>query len=63
MPSRFTRREIWRHNGLLGSTRFAMNAVANVLSARTTTKEAKATAAKIDTLLRQLLSELKTRDE
>jgi hypothetical protein len=63
MPSRFTREQIWRHNGYLGSTRMAYLAMNNISQAITVTPATALLAHEIAGKLATLSTLLKERDE
>jgi len=63
MPSRFTRQQIWRHNGAVGQARMAEMSMLAIATLPTATSAARATADQIASLARQLRRQLKERDE
>ena len=63
MTSRFTRRQIWRHNGLFGHTAMARQAMRAVQESQTATRDAKLLASSIERDLIRLAQLLKERDE
>lgn len=63
MPSRFTRKEIWAHNSLLGSVAFARKGMLRVINADTVTQKARQRAWAIEQDLADLAKLLKERDE
>lgn len=63
MPSRFTRKQIWRHNGAVGQARMAEMSMLAIATLPTATPAARATADQIASLARQLRRQLKERDE
>lgn len=63
MPSRFTRKQIWRHNGAVGQARMMEMSALAIVTLPTVTRSAAATADQIASLARQLRRQLKERDE
>lgn len=63
MPSRFTRKEIWAHNALLGTVAFARKGLSRIMDSKTATRKAKAMAWDIEDQLGNLAKLLKERDE
>ena len=63
MASRFTRKEIWAHNALLGSIVFSRKALQRIMDSKTATNRAKAIAWDIQDQLGNLAKLLKERDE
>lgn len=61
--SRFTRNQIWQHNGYSGSTRMAYQNMRTIATSPTATLPARALAASIAADLLRLHSLLKVRDE
>lgn len=61
--SRFTRKEIWRHNGFAGSARMTQAQMAAIQSSSTTTKRTKQLAVQIEALAVELAGSLKERAE
>lgn len=60
---KFTREQIWRHNGLLGSTRMAYLAMISIRNAPTTTQESVNLAREAEVILARLSVSLKTRTD
>lgn len=58
---KFTRNQIWKHNGLLGSARMAYLFAQNVQSSPTTTDESRRIAFEAAVVLERLSVSLKTR--
>lgn len=58
---KFTRNEIWRHNGLLGSARMAYLFARNVQDFPTTTDQSRRIAFEAEEVLERLFASLKTR--
>lgn len=63
MPSRFTRKEIWAHNALLGGVVFARKSMGRIINSTTATPKARQRAYAIDNELAALAKLLKERDE
>lgn len=58
---KFTRKEIWEHNGFLGRAAMAEKGMIAILRSRTATPEAKRFAVRIQKEARNLASALKKR--
>jgi len=59
--TKFTRKQIWRHNGFLGSARMAHSFTINVQDYPTTTDASRRLARKAEYILGQLEQSLKIR--
>ena len=58
---KYTRKEIWRHNGFLGTVAFAQKGLLSLAQANTTTPKAKAKAREIVDQLYELREMLKVK--
>ena len=63
MPSRFTSKQIWRHNGAIGQARFIRNSAEAISLLYTVTPRGQSLACEIVRVASQLMAELKERDE
>lgn len=61
--SKFTQKEIWMHNGFLGSAAFVSKAMIAIIGSRTATPEAKRLASEIQDKAIRLGQALKKRRE
>lgn len=63
MPSRFTTKEIWRHNGAIGQARFIEVSANAIATLPTATKAARDIAEQLAVLASILRKQLKERNE
>lgn len=63
LMSKFTRREVWQHNGLRGSVAMSKAQMRKIITSKTATATAKGLAAEIEFQLSVLQTHLKERAE